>query len=91
MTLHVPCGSGLPEATLLQWPGAPARAQLWHAPVHATSQQRPSAHWLDTHSAASTHDEPLGFFPQDPFMHEFGETQSPSFRQIGMHAVPEHW
>jgi hypothetical protein len=37
------------------------------------------------------HDDPLGFFPQDPFMHEFGGTQSPSSLQTGMHAVPEHW
>jgi hypothetical protein len=42
-SLHMPAGSALPVATLVQAPSVPASAHDWQAPPHALSQQYPWA------------------------------------------------
>jgi hypothetical protein len=39
MSLHIPDGSAVPVATLVQAPSVPASAHDWQAPLHALSQQ----------------------------------------------------
>jgi len=46
---------GLP-ATVVQLP--PAMLHAWHVPLHAESQQTPSAQWPESQSPSRTHDPP---------------------------------
>jgi hypothetical protein len=83
-------GSAAPAATAVQVPGADANAQLWHAEVHALSQQTPSTQNPLAHSAAAPHECPLGLGPQLPFWHDCPVTQSASLAHRSTQEVPMH-
>jgi hypothetical protein len=68
-SLHIPVGSALPVATLVQVPVVPDSAHDWQAPVQALSQQTPWAQKLLLHWSADEQVVPLLALP-----HEFGPT-----------------
>ena len=78
MSLHCWRGSLRPAATTVHWPGEPDEPQVWQAPSQALSQQNPSTQKPDWHSPAAPQVAPIGFFPHEPCLQTFGETQSVS-------------
>jgi hypothetical protein len=58
--------------------------------VQALAQQTPWAQKLEAHSTAAEHRAPSGFFPQDPFWHTAGATQSASPAQLAPQEAPLH-
>jgi hypothetical protein len=60
---QVPCGSGLPLATLVQVPRVSAHD--WQAPVQADEQQNPCAQNVDEHSVPLAQACPLPLRPHE--------------------------
>ena len=94
-SLQLPLGSVAPGAAAVHLPCIPGTLQLRHAPAHAFSQQTPSMHCPDSHSAApSAQGCPSFFLPHWPTViwltevatHRWPGWQSPSVRQVGLHA-----
>jgi hypothetical protein len=65
--LHTLRESDALAAKLRHRPGEPGRLQLRQAPAQLLSQQTPSTHSPDPHSAASVQSCPICFLPQESF------------------------
>lgn len=87
-SLHMPDGSALPVATLVQVPRVPDSAQDWQAPLQALLQQtpweqKPLLHWsLDEQLA------PLLDGPHELFEQRLGAMHWVSALQALKHLVP---
>jgi hypothetical protein len=89
--LHIPVGSALPVATLVQVPSVLDSAHDWQAPVQALSQQTPWAqcwllHPLSVEQLVPLFAGPHEFGPFDP--HRFGDRHCASVMQALKHLVP---
>lgn len=72
----------------MQVPTEPATSQASHAPVHAASQQTPSAQEPLAHWSAAPQEPPPGFCAtQTPPEHQLPDAQSPSVEQLPRQAT----
>jgi hypothetical protein len=87
---HTPRGSTAPIVMGVQWPMADERAQLTHPPVQAPSQQTPSTHMFELHSASAAQAVPRLFLPHSPFTQACPLSQSASDLQLSVHSPSAH-
>jgi hypothetical protein len=87
LSLQVLRGSAFPAATIVHLPTEPVSAQLRQAPVQPLSQQTPSTHWPDLHSAPAPQGWPFSFSPQVPFRQPVPPLQSLSTLHDPVHAA----
>jgi hypothetical protein len=71
---HIPLGSGVPAATLVQVPTDPVTVQLLQLPVQASLQQTPSTQLFDRHSGPELQLPPSGLRPHMLLWHWLGDT-----------------
>jgi hypothetical protein len=84
--LETPCGS---PATGEQTPLFEGRSHASHCPLHARSQQKPSAHALLLHSLLALQTAPGSFFPVHRVAEQYAvDAQSLSLAQVSLHATP---
>jgi len=79
-----------PAGTDVQVPTLPVSAHDWQVPVQAVAQQNPWAQKPELHSAAEPQAAPIGFLPQLPPMHVFGDVQSAFDAHDVLHAFVPH-
>jgi len=75
----------------VQVPTLPATPHASHCPLHAVSQQTPSAQLPDVHCPAEAHAAPLAFFAVHvPALQKSPAMQSASVTHVDKHAVDPH-
>ena len=90
MAVHSLSGS-TPAEMNPQAPSRPAPflavVQAWHVPVHAVSQQTPSAQWPLAQSVSTLQPRPLAFTPHEPLLQGMGALHCAELVQLVKHAV----
>jgi hypothetical protein len=85
---HIPAGSLVPVATLLQTPSEAVSAQLLQAPLQSVWQQTPWAQKLLAHSVPAAQLAPSGFGPQEFIRQTLGPRHCMSVLQTLKHLLP---
>jgi hypothetical protein len=87
-SVHLPAGSALPVATLVQVPSVPDSAHDWQAPAQALLQQTPWAQKPLLHWSFDEQLAPLPALPHELEVQRLGDTHWLSAEQALKHLLP---